>query len=47
LEKRLEELLPGLRALPPKAMVGKTIEAKVFAEGSPQADDITFPRFVI
>jgi sigma-B regulation protein RsbU (phosphoserine phosphatase) len=41
-EKRLEELLPGLRALPPKAMVGKTIEAvQVFAEGAPQADDIT------
>ena len=41
-EKRLEELLPGLSALPPKAMVDTTVEAvQAFAQGVPQADDIT------
>jgi sigma-B regulation protein RsbU (phosphoserine phosphatase) len=41
-EQRLQELLPGLSALPPKAMVDKTVEAvQAFAQGVPQADDIT------
>jgi sigma-B regulation protein RsbU (phosphoserine phosphatase) len=41
-EQRLEELLSNFHALPPAALVDRTVEAvQVFSKGTAQADDIT------
>lgn len=45
-EKRLEALLATLHTLPAESVVGKTVEAvQGFANGAPQADDITCLAF--